>query len=51
MKCTLMHRRIVVAEIELDDATGFIQKVEMLVQAHKPVQTMSVEDDVGGRYC
>lgn len=27
MKCTLMHKRITVADIELADATGFIQKV------------------------
>ena len=27
MKCTLMHKRIAVAEMELDDATGFIQKI------------------------
>lgn len=26
LKCTLMHKRIQVAELELDDATGFIQK-------------------------
>ena len=28
MKCTLMHKRIAVAELELDDATGFIQKIK-----------------------
>ena len=27
LKCTLMHKRIPVAEMELDDATGFIQKI------------------------
>ena len=27
LKCTLMHKRIQVAEMELDDATGFIQKI------------------------
>lgn len=27
MKCTLMHKRITVADIELADAAGFIQKV------------------------
>ena len=25
LKCTLMHKRIAVAEMELDDATGFIR--------------------------
>lgn len=30
LKCTLMHKRISVADIELDDATGFIQKVGKL---------------------
>jgi len=38
MKCTLMHKRTAVAEIELDDATGFIQKVDkVLVPEHLPV--------------
>ena len=27
MKCTFMHRRLAVAEMELDDATGFIQRI------------------------
>ena len=27
MKCILMHKRTQVASIELDDATGFIQKI------------------------
>ena len=26
MNCTLMHKRIPVAQMELDDATGFISK-------------------------
>lgn len=26
MKCTFMHKRTPVAELELDDVTGFIQK-------------------------
>lgn len=38
MKCTLMHRRTAVADIELDDATGFIQKINTVyVPAHLPV--------------
>lgn len=38
MKCTLMHKRIAVAEIELDDATGFIQKIGMVyAPEHFPV--------------
>lgn len=38
MKCTLMHKRITVANIELDDATGFIQKVSTVyAQEHLPI--------------
>ena len=38
MKCTLMHKRIAVAEMELDDATGFIQKIGMIyAPGHFPV--------------
>lgn len=38
MKCTLMHKRIAVAEIELDDATGFIQKIRTVyAPEHLPV--------------
>lgn len=38
MKCTLMHKRIPVASIELDDATGFIQKIgEIYAPEHLPV--------------
>lgn len=38
MKCTLMHKRIAVAELELDDATGFIQKIGTVYeQKHMPV--------------
>ncbi len=38
MKCILMHKRIRVAELELDDATGFIQKVgTVYVPQHLPV--------------
>lgn len=38
MKCTLMHKRIAVAELELDDATGFIQKIKTVyAEEHLPV--------------
>ena len=38
MLCTLMHKRIAVAELELDSATGFIQKVNTVyAPAHLPV--------------
>ena len=38
MLCTLMHKRIAVADLELDDATGFIQKVNTLyAPEHLPV--------------
>lgn len=38
MNCTLMHRKIPVAQLELDDTTGFIQKIGTLHSAeHLPV--------------
>ncbi len=38
MSCTLMHKRIAVAELELDDASGFIQKIySVLAAEHLPV--------------
>ena len=38
MKCTLMHKRIAVADIELDDTTGFVQKVSTIyAPGHLPV--------------
>lgn len=38
MKCILMHKRAQVASIELDDATGFIQKIgEIYAPEHLPV--------------
>lgn len=38
MKCTLMHKRIQVASVEIDDATGFIQKIgEIYAPEHLPV--------------
>lgn len=38
MKCTLMHKRKVVAEMELDESTGFILKISEIYDAeHLPV--------------
>ena len=38
LKCTLMHKRIAVAEMELGDATGLIQKISTVyVPEHFPV--------------
>lgn len=38
MKCTLMHKRNSVVELELDDATGFIKKVNSVYASeHMPV--------------
>ena len=38
MKCMFMHKRIVVAEIELDDATGFIKKInQVYAPEHLPI--------------
>lgn len=38
LKYTLMHKRIAVAEIELDDVTGFIQKIgAVFVPEHLPI--------------
>lgn len=38
LKCTFMHKRIAVAELELDDATGMIQKVNTIyAPEHFPV--------------
>lgn len=38
MKCTLMHRRVEVAKLELDDETGIIRKIESVMSAeHVPV--------------
>lgn len=38
MKCTLMHKKTAVAELELDDATGFIRKINTIhASEHLPV--------------
>ena len=49
LKCILMHKRIPVASIELDDATGFIQKVgEIYAPEHLPIG-ISVRKGVADR--
>lgn len=49
MKCLLMHKRIAVASIELDDATGFIQKIgEIYAPDHLPIG-ISVKNGVADR--
>ena len=49
MNCTLMHERIPVAQMELDDATGFISKVyEVYVPEHLPVG-ISVKKGIADR--
>ena len=38
MKCTLMHKRLAVAEMELDETTGFILKIDEVYEPkHLPV--------------
>ena len=38
MKCSLMHKRVTVADIELDDASGFIKRINTVyVPEHLPV--------------
>lgn len=38
MKCTFMHKRLAVTEMELDDATGFIKKInQVYAPEHLPV--------------
>lgn len=49
MRCILMHKRIPVASIELDDATGFIQKIgEIYAPEHLPIG-ISVKNGVADR--
>lgn len=49
MKCILMHKRKPVASIELDDATGFIQKIgEIYATEHLPVG-IPVKDGIADR--
>ena len=38
VKCTFMHKTIPVSDIELDDATGFIQKISnVYAPEHLPI--------------
>ena len=38
MNCTLMHKRIATAQIELDDESGFIRRVQRILRPeHLPV--------------
>ncbi len=49
LNCTFMHKRTAVAEIELDDATGFIQKINTVyAPEHLPVG-VSVRKSVADR--
>ncbi len=49
MKCTLMHKHIAVADVELDDVTGFIQKIHtVLAPEHLPIG-ISVRKGVADR--
>ena len=49
MKCNLMHKRIAVAELLLDDTTGFIQKIDRVFQPeHLPVG-VSVKKGIADR--
>ncbi len=49
MKCVLMHKRIPVAAIELDDVTGFVQKVgEIYAPGHLPIG-VSIRDGLADR--
>ena len=50
MKCTLMHRRVEVAKLELDDETGIIRKIESVISAeHLPVG-VPVKNDIADRH-
>lgn len=49
MQCVLMHKRTSVAEIELDDAAGFIKKINRVcTPKHLPVG-VPVKKGVAGR--
>ncbi len=42
MNCTLMHKRLAVAELEIDEATGIIQRIEKVyTPEHLPVGILS----------
>ncbi len=49
MKCTLMHKRLAVAEMELDETTGFILKIfEVYEPKHLPIG-VSFKDGIADR--
>ena len=49
MKCSLMHKRVKVADIELDDASGFIKKINTVyVAEHLPIG-VSIKKGVADR--
>ncbi|MGN0404870.1 MAG: HipA domain-containing protein [Bariatricus sp.] len=49
MKCTLMHKRIAVADMELDEASGFIRKInKVYAPEHLPI-SVSVKKGAADR--
>ena len=49
MKCSLMHKRVKVADIELDDASGFIKKINTVyAPEHLPIG-VSIKKGVADR--
>ena len=51
MRCTLMHKRIPVVELELDDATGFINGLyEVYAPEHFPLDMKSWYPLLNGLY-
>ena len=49
MKCTFMHKRTPVAELELDDVTGFIQKIGSVYEPeHLPIG-IPVRNEIAAR--
>ncbi len=47
MVYTLMHKRLAIADLELDEATGFIQKVNIVYSPeHLPVGTRSANGNI-----
>ena len=49
MKCNLMHKRIAVAELLLDDTTGFIQKIGRVYQPEQLPIGVSVKKGIADR--
>lgn len=46
MKCTLMHKRIAVAEMSIDDATGYMTKVSVIYEPNHIPIGVSVEKGI-----